>query len=119
MDLGSRVIEALGLTPDPSEGTAQFETAGGVTVEAPIYRVAIELLGSRAVVRASPSEEQEEKGDEEEEDDDDGDMEEMDGDVAASNEEALLGHDALAALGLLVDCRAGRLLAEAPGQACV
>lgn len=97
VDLSQRAVAELGLEADPSEGTAQFETAGGITIEAPIYRVALHILGQRASVRASPSEEP-----------GDADHEGVD--------EALLGHDALAALGLLVDCKGRRLLAALPAS---
>merc|ERR1712060_656008 len=93
-DLDRRVIKTLGLHVDTSEGSAQFETAGGVTIEAPIYRAIVRVLGRTASVRVSPSEEE---SDNEEE--------------SYNTDEALLGHDALAALGLLVDCRNRRLVA--------
>eukprot|EP00928_Gymnodinium_smaydae_P073004 TRINITY_DN56272_c0_g1_i1.p1 TRINITY_DN56272_c0_g1~~TRINITY_DN56272_c0_g1_i1.p1 ORF type:complete len:416 (+),score=76.89 TRINITY_DN56272_c0_g1_i1:39-1286(+) len=95
MDLGQRFLTKLELEADPDEGTAQFETAGGVTIQAPIYWTVVRILGREALVRASPSEA--EVGD-------------------AQSDEALLGHDALASLGLLVDCRGQRLLAPPASQ---
>jgi len=86
MDLSRRFIDHLDL-PAYGEGVAQFETAGGVTIEAPIFRAVIRLLGREAEVRVSPSEES-----------------------GHNDDDALLGHDALAALGVLVDCSRRRLV---------
>mmetsp|Transcript_56215 Transcript_56215/g.126468 ORF Transcript_56215/g.126468 Transcript_56215/m.126468 type:complete len:429 (-) Transcript_56215:19-1305(-) len=91
IDLQSRTIKALELPIDADEGVAQFETAGGVEIQAPIHRGMVSIADCSAVVRISPSEE-----DGSDEDDD--------------SDEALLGHDALASLGLLVDCRRQQLL---------
>jgi predicted aspartyl protease len=103
MDLSQRLIHKLGLAVDPSEGTAQFETAGGVTIEAPIYRALVRVLGREASVRISPSEDDACQSD-------DGTCSSDDSD-GGNTDAALLGHDALAALGLLVDCHGRRLLA--------
>ncbi|CAE7667886.1 unnamed protein product, partial [Symbiodinium necroappetens] len=100
---------------------AQFETAGGVTIEAPIYRT-IASLADRSLVdyvavdrgRAASSVDLDEDDGEEESEESDGvpgsDIESDD------DEEALLGH-ALAALGLLVDCGKRRLLKAPPSEA--
>jgi len=115
MDLNPKVIDSLGLEEDTNEIKAKFETAGGIAVEAPMYRVLVRLLGREACVLASPSElpedKEEDSGDEEEEDsgDDEEDTSESEDEV---EEDALLGHDALAELGLLVDCRHKRLLLD-------
>jgi len=92
VDIRQSAIDALGLIVDPTEGRAQFETAAGITIDAPIYRAVVRAVGREAVVRVSPTEEAEDSSDNDEAD------------------EALLGHDAIAALGLLVDCRGRRLL---------
>eukprot|EP00930_Biecheleria_cincta_P041167 TRINITY_DN28198_c0_g2_i1.p1 TRINITY_DN28198_c0_g2~~TRINITY_DN28198_c0_g2_i1.p1 ORF type:complete len:414 (-),score=82.86 TRINITY_DN28198_c0_g2_i1:75-1151(-) len=99
IDLNKKVIRTLALEVDRFQGQAQFETAGGITIEAPIYRALVKMLGREASVLVSPSEEADDSEEEEDLGDEDGD------------EEALLGHDALAALGLLVDCRNRRLIA--------
>lgn len=108
IDLDPRGIGQLGLRVDPSEILAEFETAGGVTIKAPIYRANAHVLGRSASVRVSPSE----VG---------CSVRAADAtsalslappggaDTGLNHDEALLGHDALAALGLLVDC-AGRQL---------
>eukprot|EP00435_Cladocopium_sp_Y103_P028777 s99_g7.t1 len=99
VDLQESKIKALGLVVDDSEIPALFETAGGVTTTAPIYW-AIAKLGSReARVRLSPSLVEEEEEDSEDSSED-----------TLEDEDALLGHDALAALNLLVDCKHRRLL---------
>mmetsp|Transcript_104229 Transcript_104229/g.291995 ORF Transcript_104229/g.291995 Transcript_104229/m.291995 type:complete len:434 (-) Transcript_104229:230-1531(-) len=108
VDLDPRHVEALGLHGGAAEGSAQFETAGGVTIEAPVYRVTASALGRSASVLVSPSEAAC-GGDEEESEDSDGGA--AGGRSGSNQDEALLGHDALAALGLFVDCRARRLLA--------
>lgn len=102
VDLDPSKIALLGLVVDPSEIIAQFETAGGITIEAPIYRAIAEVLGRTASIRVSPSEvacaaeaPAPPPG------------------AAGNHDEALLGHDALAALGLLVDCAGRRLLRAA------
>merc|ERR1719396_230324 len=87
IDLNQRTIDALGLQVDASQGPAQFEVAGGFTVESPMYSAFATVLGQTALARVGPSED--------------------------TSDEALLGHDALASLGLLVDCRHRRLLAAA------
>merc|ERR1712178_668568 len=87
-----------------SEGTAQFETTGGVTIEAPIYTASLEVLGRAERVRISPSEE-----DACDSDDSSCSADERNRSITDA---ALLGHDALAALGLLVDCHGRRLLAS-------
>lgn len=103
VDLQESKIKALGLVVDDSEIPALFETAGGVTTTAPIYW-AIAKLGSReARVRLSPSLAEEEEDSEDSEDS---------GEDTLQDEDALLGHDALAALNLLVDCKHRRLLVE-------
>jgi len=79
-ELQPRFISALKLPVDKSAGKAHFETAAG-TIEAPIHYAKVKLLGQERLVRVSPSAE-------------------SDGD-----DQALLGHDALAALGVLVDSR--------------
>lgn len=108
-------IKSLGLVVDETEIPAQFETAGGVTIEAPIYRTIASLADREALVRVSPSEEDLDEDGEEESEESDGvsgsDIESDD------DEEALLGHDALAALGLLVDCGKRRLLKAPPSEA--
>lgn len=116
VDLSQSIIDRLDLEIDTREAPAQFETAGGITVEAPIYSAVIKALGREAVVRVSPTEAPEVGGDE---------SNEEEGGAcssaaataaiaaatgAAPGDEALLGHDALAALGLLVDCRNRQLL---------
>jgi len=106
MDLSQRLIDELGLSVDPSEGTAQFETAGGVTIEAPIYAASLHVLDRAERVRISPSEDDACNSDDE-------GCSEADAD-RGNTDAALLGHDALAALGLLVDCHGRRLLASAP-----
>jgi len=85
-DLQEHFIKALNLPVDEIAGTAKFETAAGLTIEAPIYHAIVRLLGREKLVRVSPSA------------DPDG------------SDEALLGHDALAALGVLVDSRNRRLI---------
>lgn len=90
-DVSKRVIDTIGLEIDTSQRPAQFETAGGVTVEAPIYKAVVRILGREASVNVSPTENSDDDPDE--------------------DEEALLGHDVLAALGLVVDCRNRQLIA--------
>ncbi|CAJ1400630.1 unnamed protein product [Effrenium voratum] len=102
VDLHKSKIKALNLEVDESELPALFETAGGVTTSAPIYWAVVRLRDREARVRLSPSSPH---GDESDESEDDA-SESSDED----DEEALLGHDALAALGLLVDCKSRRLL---------
>ncbi|CAE8609117.1 unnamed protein product [Polarella glacialis] len=111
IDVSKKEILALGLAVDPFEGAAHFETAGGITIEAPIYRATARMLGREASVRVSPSEEN--GSDSDGSDGSDGSEDEDDEGSSSddSDDEALLGHDALAALGLLVDCRHRRLLA--------
>lgn len=109
VDLGKRYIYRLRLRVDKSEAPAQFETAGGVTIEAPIYRADAVMLGRRASVRVSPSESDDSSSDEEEEEEE-VENEVDDNSSGESEDEALLGHDALASLKLLVDCRGRRLL---------
>jgi len=99
VDVSQSVIDQLGLEIDTREAPAQFETAGGITIEAPIYSAAIKALGREAVVRVSPTEAPEESNAYSSDD---------------AENEALLGHDALAALGLLVDCRNRQLLVVQP-----
>lgn len=116
VDLDPRLIERLGLRVDPDEGRAVFETAQGVTVSAPVYRALARALGREASVRVGPSADREEDMDTSEEE------EEEPGqpgpDASGAPDEALLGHDALAALGLLVDCQGRRLLAAPREAAC-
>ncbi|CAE7798485.1 unnamed protein product [Symbiodinium sp. CCMP2592] len=111
-------IKSLGLAVDETEIPAQFETAGGVTIEAPIYRTIASLADREALVRVSPSEEDldEEDSEEESEESDGASGSDIDSDDD-DDEEALLGHDALAALGLLVDCGKRRLLKAPPPEA--
>lgn len=111
VDLQQSKINALDLVVDESEIPALFETAGGVTTSAPIYWATAQLGERRAPVRLSPSlaEDDETDSDEEEEEDSDESTSTAEGD----EEEALLGHDALAALNILVDCK-NRCLLLAP-----
>eukprot|EP00405_Crypthecodinium_cohnii_P011627 CAMPEP_0206442850 /NCGR_PEP_ID=MMETSP0324_2-20121206/14048_1 /ASSEMBLY_ACC=CAM_ASM_000836 /TAXON_ID=2866 /ORGANISM="Crypthecodinium cohnii, Strain Seligo" /LENGTH=545 /DNA_ID=CAMNT_0053910733 /DNA_START=120 /DNA_END=1757 /DNA_ORIENTATION=+ len=102
LDLPSKALKELKLEVDPDEAVAFFETSGGETIEAPIYRAEVRMLGRQCSLRASPSEPRKDDSDSDEDEEDD------------EEEEALMGHDALAAIGLLVDCRRGRLLAAPP-----
>jgi len=98
-DLRQGLLKALSLPIDATNGAAHFETAAGVTIETPIHQARIRVAGREALVRVSPMDEQSVDG----------------GGFSTNTDEALLGHDALAALGLLVDCRNRRLIA-APGD---
>ncbi|CAE7570887.1 unnamed protein product [Symbiodinium natans] len=112
-ELKRRQIASLDLAVDETEIPAQFETAGGVTIEAPIYRTVARLEDREAIVRVSPSQE-EDSDDAESDGESEEDSSKSESDESSDDEdEALLGHDALAALGLLVDCRNRRLL-QAP-----
>ena len=106
-ELRGEQIEELGLRPEAD--TAVFETAAGIQCEAPLYRATIRVMGREASCLLSPAEKQ--ADDDEEEDDEEED--ELDATFGFSkvSDDALLGHDALAALGLAVDCRERRLLA--------
>ena len=117
-ELKGRLIEQLDLRPDTDAGFALFETAAGIQTEAQIYRATVQVCGREALCLLSPAEAQAE---EEDEDDDEEDGEEEEKDAAgvdeieaafgfeAMSDDALLGHDALAALGLAVDCSRRRL----------
>ena len=117
-ELKGRLIEQLDLRPDTDAGFALFETAAGIQTEAQIYRATIQVCGREALCLLSPAEAQAE---EEDEDDEEEDGEEEEKDAAgvdeieaafgfeAMSDDALLGHDALAALGLAVDCSRRRL----------
>lgn len=94
-DLRRGLIKALSLPVDAGSGAAHFETAAGVTIETPIHQARIRVAGREALVRVSPMDEE--------------GMD--DGGFSTNTDDALLGHDALAALGLLVDCRNRRLIA--------
>lgn len=100
----------------PATGeTAHFETAIGRVTEQPIYEAVIRVLGREARVVLSPAD-----GDDSD-DDDDSDKSESESDSDEElderfgfdkvSDEGMLGHTALAALNLAVDCRKRRLVA--------
>ena len=108
-ELSGERIQSLRLK---AHETALFETAAGITTEAPVYRANIKVLGREATVLLSPAE------GEDDDDDDDDDESEGEGEedfderfgFEKTSDGGLLGHDALAALGLAVDCRHRRLV---------
>ena len=104
-ELKADVIRRLGL---PATGeTAHFETAVGRVTEQPIYEAVIRVLGREARVVLSPAD-----GDESDDESDASD-EELDQRFGFDrvSDEGMLGHTALAALNLAVDCRKRRLVA--------
>ena len=104
-ELKADVIRKLGL---PATGeTAHFETAVGRVTEQPIYEAVIRVLGREARVVLSPAD-----GDESDDESDASD-EELDARFGFDrvSDEGMLGHTALAALNLAVDCRKRRLVA--------
>mmetsp|Transcript_5923 Transcript_5923/g.15006 ORF Transcript_5923/g.15006 Transcript_5923/m.15006 type:complete len:259 (-) Transcript_5923:72-848(-) len=104
-ELKADVIRKLGL---PATGeTAHFETAVGRVTEQPIYEAVIRVLGREARVVLSPAD-----GDESDDESDASD-EELDARFGFDrvSDEGILGHTALAALNLAVDCRKRRLVA--------
>ena len=104
-ELKADVIRKLGL---PATGeTAHFETAVGRVTEQPIYEAVIRVLGREARVVLSPAD-----GDESDDESDESD-EELDQRFGFDrvSDEGMLGHTALAALNLAVDCRKRRLVA--------
>ena len=104
-ELKGDVIRKLGL---PATGeTAHFETAVGRVTEQPIYEAVIRVLGREARVVLSPAD-----GDESDDESDESD-EELDARFGFDrvSDEGMLGHTALAALNLAVDCRKRRLVA--------
>ena len=104
-ELKADVIRRLGL---PATGeTAHFETAVGRVTEQPIYEAVIRVLGREARVVLSPAD-----GDESDDESDESD-EELDARFGFDrvSDEGMLGHTALAALNLAVDCRKRRLVA--------
>ena len=106
-ELKADVIRKLGL---PATGeTAHFETAVGRVTEQPIYEAVIRVLGREARVVLSPAD-----GDESDDESDESD-EELDARFGFDrvSDEGMLGHTALAALNLAVDCRKRRLVALA------
>ena len=106
-ELKADVIQRLGL---PATGeTAHFETAVGRVTEQPIYEAVIRVLGREARVVLSPAD-----GDESDDESDESD-EELDQRFGFDrvSDEGMLGHTALAALNLAVDCRRRRLVALA------
>ena len=108
--LVGELIERLNL-PRTGE-TAIFETAiGRVSAESPIFRARVRVQGREAEVLLSAAEGGEESGGESDEESDDEDSE-LDAQFGFDrfSDEALLGHNALAALGLAVDCRNRRLV---------
>lgn len=109
-ELRGELIERLNL-PRTGE-TAIFETAiGRVSAESPIFRARVRVQGREAEVLLSAAEGGEESGGESDEESDDEDSE-LDAQFGFDrfSDEALLGHNALAALGLAVDCRNRRLV---------
>ena len=114
-ELSAESIEQLGLKPVE---TALFETAAGITTSANVYRATIRVLGREASVLLSPAEGEESSDDDEEDDEeDDGeeDFDELFG-FEKTSDGGLLGHDALAALGLAVDCRRRELIMLPPTE---
>lgn len=105
-DLKQQLIDELGLPVDKS-GRTLFETAAGTTIETDMHHAIVRVMGRTAFVRVSPIEEEESDSEEGDSDDE----EDREFGLSANSDDALLGHDALAALGLLVDCRNRRLLA--------
>ena len=104
-ELKADVIRRLGL---PATGeTAHFETAVGRVTEQPIYEAVIRVLGREARVVLSPAD-----GDESDDESDESDeaADQRPG-VRGVSDEGMLGHTALAALNLAVDCRKRRLVA--------
>merc|ERR1712151_727293 len=91
-----------------------FETASGRQMQTGLFQATIVVQGHTANVRVSEAEEEdEEEEEEEEEDEEDGDgQEDVDRQFGFSSDtdEAVLGYQALAQLGLLVDCRRRRLV---------
>jgi len=108
-EVKAEVIAALDL-PDTGE-TATFETAIGRVAEQPIYRAVIRVLGREAAVLLSPAEGDDDSESESSDDDDDADAA-LDAQFGFDtvSDDALLGHAALAELGLAVDCRRRRLV---------
>ena len=107
--LKGEMIEKLGLRPIEGEG-AVFETAAGIAMESAIYRATIRVNGREASCLLSPSEKDRLDEDEDEESDSE-DEEDAAFGFDKVSDDALLGHDCLAALGLAVDCRRRRLFA--------
>ena len=116
-ELRGHLIEQIDLRPDSDCGFALFETAAGITTHAPVYRAIVRTCGREASCLLSPAEMDEDEDEEEEEDDDEDEVVGVTPragfDAAFGfekvSDDALLGHDALAALGLAVDTSRRRL----------
>ena len=106
-ELSGELINKLGLKPFE---TALFETAAGITTEAPVFKAKIHVMGREANVLLSPAEG--ESDDDDSGDDEDGGEEDFDEKFGfdKTSDDALLGHDALAELGFAVDCRKRELI---------
>lgn len=104
-ELKPHFIRMLGL---PREGIMPFETAAATTQNSQCYRVCIHVLGRKVVTIVSTAEE------------DNTDFDAIDEEFALSSntDDAVLGHDVLAALGFLVDCHTRTLLVAAERQPC-
>ena len=106
-ELRGELIERLKLQPEAD--TAVFETASGIQTEAQLFRAIVRARGREAMCLLSPSEPADDDDDDDDSGDDDDDLDARFGFDQVSDD-AMLGHDALAALGLLVDCRHRRLV---------
>ena len=114
-ELRAPLIETLGLPR--LDGNAHFETAAGITITNALYRAKVTVMGRTSGVLLSPAEGSEDSDEgsssssasEEEESEGEEDFDELHG-FDSTSDDAMLGHDALAALGLAVDCRRRRLV---------
>lgn len=111
-DVRGDLVDSLALPLDVFSATAKFETSASVSTEASLHCAHIRVNDHSAFVLVSPSTT-------------DGNEDMSSSELSSScsaglgmdqrrgRDDALLGHDALAALGLLVDCR-NRQLVSAP-----
>ena len=104
-ELRGELIGRLGVQPI---GDAVYETASGIQTAAALFRGRVSVAGRDALCLLSPTEAS--ADDEDGEDDDEEDELDRTFGFDQVSDDALLGHDALAALGLAVDCRHRRLL---------
>ena len=116
-ELRQSSIDELRLAPLPGE-SVRFETAAGIEVDAALYQAIVRIpsVAREALCLLSPAEKSGDDedggsdgvdGDDDDDDSDDGGGDDDDDEFGLGeiSDDALLGHDALAALGLAVDCR--------------
>ena len=112
-EISQSLIDELGLTPFDQ---ATFETAAGISMSSALYRAIVRVEGRESLVLLSPSEKDEEEDSDDSEDAEDAAARAADAALDAAHgfkaisDDGLLGHDALAALGLLVDCGRRKLV---------